>query len=83
MKKISLASKKNIGEYDFHCQFFDSEKNPLTVKNIIDSEKCELTVKNIIDSEKCPLTVKIFRVDIFHCQKLTVKSGLPELINAA
>ena len=41
-----------LGEYDFHCQFSDSENKQLTVKNITDSEKYQLTVKNIIDSEK-------------------------------
>ena len=39
--------KENLGEYDFHCQFSDSEKKQLTVKNITDSEKYQLTVKNI------------------------------------
>merc|ERR1711911_495676 len=47
-----------FGEYDFHCQFSDSEKKQLTVKNIIDSKNFQLTVKISIDSKKYQLTVK-------------------------
>ena len=47
LKKLSLIAIHNcpmifgrfFGEYDFHCQFFDSEKKQLTVKNITDSKK--------------------------------------------
>ena len=67
-----------LGEYDFHCQFSDSEKKQLTVKISIDSKNFQLTVKISTDSKKYQLTVKISTGDIFHCQKLTVKSGLPE-----
>ena len=47
-----------FGESDFHCQFSDSEKKQLTVKNIIDSKNFQLTVKISTDSEKYQLTVK-------------------------